>query len=288
MGILFDRATELRIFAGGKKFTIRDLDMDFDVALSRDSKPNQAKITVYNLSRTTRGLISEAYQGIEFLAGYQSKPVLIFRGTMIRPLHTIGAYETSTAIFAGDGQKEFSTKIFNKAYAAGTPVAQILNDMTLALGLPSEVDSATVSATLTAGASFSGRVKDCLDKVTRDFDLSWSMQHGTTEIIVKGQPPIKSSSAVVLSSETGLIESPILTDTGIKTRSFLNPEIRPARLIQVKPRSTVLNFSEDTKKPPKLDAAGVYIVDRLQHTGSNHGGAFDTLTESDLWSPKTK
>jgi hypothetical protein len=285
MTILFGRNTELRVFAGGSQYTIRDLHMDFDILATRDSKPNQAKITVWNLSSTTRNLFSENLQGIEFLASYGTDPpVLLFRGATNNVLHTPGKMEYQTAIFAGEGQKEFTESVFNKSYASGTPVKQILKDLTAALGLPAEIDDETVVQVLETGLSLSGRTKNVLDQVTGDYSLTWSVQHGTTEIIKAGDPPVRDATAIVLSTDTGLLESPVLTDRGVRVKSMLNPAIRPSRLIDVRPRSTVLNYSDTVKnKTPKTDATGIYIVDRAQYIGSNYGGQFDVIAESDTF-----
>jgi len=281
MGLLFDRAIEVVVFAGGKSYTIRDLHMTFDIIANRRSKPNQAKIGIYNLSETSRNLLEEKHQGIEFKAGYQKEPVLIFRGTTNNIVNRRAAPDWYTEIYAGDGQKEFNSAHFNKAYAAGTPVKQILRDLTNALGLPSEIDDQTVGDVLAAGLALSGRVKDCLDQVTADYGLAWSIQHGTVEIVVEGEPPVKDSSAVVLRADTGLIGSPELTEDGVKVRSLLNPAIRPSRLIKIESQDANPSFGKLMEKAkPKRNANGIYIVDVAHYQGDNFGGPFDVTAES--------
>jgi len=282
--LLFDRKTELKVFAGGRQYTIRDLHMDFDILSNRKSKPNQAKITIWNLSETTRNLFSEDLQGIEFSAGYQTTPVLIFRGATNNVLHVPGRVDYQSIIFAGEGQKEFSESVFNKSYAKGTPLSLVLKEVSASLGLPAEIDDESVDHVLLTGLSLSGRTKDVLDRVTADHGLTWSIQHGTTEIVKAGEPPRRDASAIVVSTDTGLLESPVLTDRGVRVKSMLDARIRPSRLIDVRPRSTTLNYSEAIKnKPPKTDATGIYIVDRAQYVGSNYGGPFDVIAESDAF-----
>ena len=118
MSVLFDRKVELHVYLDVVKYVIRDLHMSFDVLATRDSKPNTAKITVYNLSETTRGLFNELTTGIELWAGYGDNLGMIFRGSWDSKTSIYRHKQTGpdwvTEIETGDGLKEFQNTFFEK------------------------------------------------------------------------------------------------------------------------------------------------------------------------------
>ncbi len=308
MGLLFNPKVELRVYVGTDLYTIKGLYMDFDILARRDSKPNTAKITVQNLSETTRNLMSADHQGIEFFAGYGDEdPVLIFRGSTVNVFHQKPSPGTTwyTEIYALEGEKELKSAIFNRSYEAGTEVRQVIEDVSKSMGIPTEIDFFEVSDVLSESLTLSGLAKDVLDMLTGDYDLRWSIQQGILEITpflssVSSQP-----TAVVLTSDTGMIESPILTERqpigkkgrakkkkkgqkeemvpGVRVLSLLNADIRPNRIIEIRARQTVNNqlgkLSE--QKRPVKSADGFYICDKVRYYGDNHGGPFLAEMEAD-------
>lgn len=308
MTILFDRSVELRVFADNQKITLvkpgeESLDIDFDVVTSSDKEPNRAKIIVYNLSETTRNLIGANHQGVELLAGYSGDTKLIFRGATTNVTHEKARPDWITTIYAGDGEKEYTTKIFNKSYSAGSLVFQILKDLAVAMEIPSEINFDEVTATLLKGESYSGRVKDVLDQVTKAYGLKWSVQQGVLEITSLLSPIRSQPTAVLLSVDTGMIGSPELIERqseeentkkrgrdkketriiGVRVMSLLNPEIRPGRLIKIEAQQTITSLGKLMEvKTPNVTANGVWRCDRAHYYGDNVTGPFDVEVEADI------
>jgi hypothetical protein len=281
--LLYERNVELRVTAGNLQHIFTDLHIEFDIIANRSSKPNQAKISIYNLAAKTRGLFSEQYQAVEFLASYGSmKPVLIFWGTITNLVHAHESVDWKTTIYAGDGQKEFNTIPFSKTYAKGTPLNLVLRDLTTAMGLQANIDLTSVPGKTTYKAfTCEGLAKTCLDQTCESNGLSWSCQNGMIEIQQRDQPTLAGGLAVVLSTDTGMIGSPQITADGVAVTSLLNPAIRPSRLIQIKAMQTINNFGKLMEvKTPNKSANGVYIVDRAHYVGDNFGGKFDVEIES--------
>jgi hypothetical protein len=303
VGLLFNPITELRVFTAAQMYTIRGLDTDFDILARRDSKPNTAQITVYQLSETARNLFTAEHQGVEFFAGYGDKPVLIFRGTTTNILHTKAesGTEWATEIYAGEGEKELQTSVFNRSYTAGTEIRLIIEDVARSMGLPIEIDFFEIPQSLLKGVSLSGMAKDVLDQLTQDYNLRWSIQQGQLEVTDLLSPISSQATAVVLSSDTGMLGSPVLTERqptgkrkkkkddkiemipGVKVRSLMNPDIRPNRLVEIRARQTInnqLGKLMETKRASK-SANGLYIADKVRYTGNNYGGPFVTEMEAD-------
>ncbi|NIV93789.1 hypothetical protein GWN42_13570 [candidate division KSB1 bacterium] len=318
MPLLFNRYIELVVYTTLRRYTIRFLHVEFDIELNRDSTPNIARITIYNLSENTRNLFSEDHQGIEFYAGYNpfDLPILpplsvplLFKGSTINVSHKKVKADWVTEIIAGDGNKEFLESYFSKSYKKGTPISLLLTDLAAAFKLPFTNDFIDPSALMTRGQSFSGKVKDILDQVADDYFLNWSFQNQVLEVTNANQPPLKDLVATVLSPDTGMIESPILVERsaattkkkidktktknkpirlGVQVKTLLQGDIKPNRLFLIISPIPVSSLGIETLKRKgeiKLPTASTpYIADKVRHSGSNFGQTYETSIEGDVYS----
>jgi len=291
MGVLFDRRCELHVFTTGQKTIIKDLDMEFDILATSDSKPNTATITVFNLNETNRSLFSEDTLGVEYYAGYGDDIGIIFQGSWDPENsvvhHVKEGVDWVTTFQTGDGFKEFMNSFFDKTYSAGTPVKTILSDVAAVLGLPVFLDFDD-GIQMIHGGWYSGKAKDVLDDVVADYGLSWSIQWGTVEVVAKGSPPSNDSQAILLTPSTGLVGRPTITEKGVECQTLMIYTIRPTRLIKIEgviPDTPVGDLLKLKKEKPQGDPAqdptGVYIVDRVRYGGDNMGGGFGCTIESD-------
>jgi hypothetical protein len=281
------------------------LHMDFDVVASTDSKPNTAKIILYNLAESTRNLFQEEFQAIEFYAGYGDNPQLIFSGVTTNVVHEKRKTDWLTYIYAADGYKELYTVKINQSFSKGTPISLIFKKLALEMGLPLE-DNSFIPDVLLSGTTYSGLVKDVLDNLTANYELVWSIQRGKLEIRPIGDPLFSRVKAVILNAQTGLLDSPILTQRtvqpvkrkkskklpgkqketiiyGIKARALLIPEIQPGGVVQL---SAMRLVSASTGKLmevkiPKIKPVGIYLCDRVRYSGNNYGGKFELEFEGD-------
>lgn len=289
---LFDRKVKLDVYTDTELRTIEKLWIDFEINASRSRQPNTAKITVWNLSDKTRGALASSHKGVEFYAGYGDTTVLIFSGETTNVVNVEQGTDRRTILYAGEGIKNFETRFFKKSYKAGTFIKTIFEDMAKAYGLPYTIDDPLFEDKLVKGASYTGRVKDVLQKATNDYGYEWSVQRGVLEILVPGNFISTNPTAVVLRADTGLIGSPAIftkatkggkTKQGVRIVSLLNPEIVPGRLIKLEAVETVQNDADlFKKKANQLDASGIYIAERIRYYGDNHGGEYRVEIEADL------
>jgi hypothetical protein len=321
VGTLFNRALQLDIFANNQRVTlvnpgsrpgIDSLFFEFDINVSRDKEPNRAQISVYNLNQTNRDLFTANHQGVELSAGYNGEVKLLFRGVTTNVIHNEERTFIKTTFFCGDGEKEYGTQKFNKSYSKGTLISLIFQDMAKALGLPNEVLIDDIAfTTLLKGRSFSGLVKDALTELTEDYGFQWSIQQGTLEITVKGEPIISQPFATVLSSDTGMIGRPKLIERqsksektkekksekakekgeekeeriiGVSVTSLLNADIYPNRLIKIIPQQTQTETLGKLMeaKTPAITAEGVWLVDKAHFFGDNMTGPYHVEAEADI------
>ncbi len=269
------------------------------------------------ISVITRSLLSQDHQAIEFYAGYNpfDLPILpplsvplLFKGTTINVSHRKVKADWVTEIIAGDGNKEFLESYFSRSYKKGTPVTQLLTDLALTFKLPFTNDFVDPTAIMTRGESYSGKVKDILDQIADDFYLSWSFQNQILEVVSFNQPPRKDVVATILSSDTGLLDQPILVERsdaqqpkkvdktkvlnkpirlGVQVKALLNGDIKPSRLFQVISPLPLSSLGIETLKRKgeiKLPTATtLYIADKVRYSGSNFGQTYEASIEGDVF-----
>jgi hypothetical protein len=303
--IFFNRKVELTVYTENEKHVITDLHFAFNVSLRRpvQSKqknppmPNQALVKVYGLSDKSRNLFEDAHKGIDLKAGYGDVLSLIFRGVTTNVYSARFGTDWETVISAADGHAEFSTARFNKAYSKGTTISSIVKDLGDAMGMPPVIDYDRPDVLLSS-MSFQGRVKDCLDTVCQNWDLTWEIQQGSLMVHDNQLPQLFEArfKKVILGPTTGMIGSPVIqaesrneTKKGKKSdeenaklflrasaRSLLNPEIFPNVPIEFKSEAPAYQIADPLKKVPSAKLESVYICDKVNHHGSNFGKEFYT------------
>lgn len=304
---LFDPKCELTVYSGTDGFEIKDLDMSFDIetfaGTGEKSNPNTAKISIWNMSTESRNLFGgEEYQAIEFRAGHGDDIGLIFSGQITSVQHVKEKTSYRTDIFAGDGIKEFSTQNFGKSYTSGTLISIILSDLISAMGIPSVIDPVVVetiaSEVLLQGETYSGLVKDCLNRFANDYELEWSIQYGVIEVVPRDNPFLVDPTGVVISPDTGMVGSPEIIDRtnarkksgseeknvfGVKVNALLTPELKPKRLFQIITYNTLSKLSAALTGDAPNDANGIYVADSVRYVGDNFGGEFYVEVEADKY-----
>ena len=302
MAVKFDRKTYLKVytqegfdFTSAKVWTIRDLDMDFNVVLTRKKPPNKAEIVVYQLSDATKNIFHSDHQAIEFYAGYSGygitrEPTLIFRGFTYNIQSFREGPDIATVIHAGDGQRQYDETRVNKTYDAGTEYKVIIEDMANLFGMPLEVDYWLIPGALLKSTTFTGRVKDVLTEILEDFFLEWTVQFNALQIRPQ-DTPLSTVSAVVMSPSTGLMDAEIYErqnkrrkrKLGLRGVSLLESGMFPGRPFTIKntkPNLSGLSKLKESRLPEVVFTKN-YIADTVQHIGSKTGDQFDTIVDAD-------
>lgn len=307
MTSLFNGKVKLSFYTSVKRYDIESAvgaDMEFDIVTNLNKQPNQAVIRVHNLAQSTQKLFNADHQGIEFFASRNAfDPVkMIFRGETTNVLNEGIIPGAVTTIYAGDGDKVFSSVPFNKAYSGGTLYLTIIRDIATVMSLPTEIDFYDVSAKTLKGVTYSGLCKDVLDEITKYLGLKWSIQQGILEIINLVQPIASQPTAILLSTDTGLIGSPVLVERqedkqntksgkknkenrliGVNAVSYLNPEIRPGRLVEIRAMQTINQLGKlQEARTPNISANGIYRADVVRYIGGTlPGNRYDAELEAD-------
>lgn len=262
--------------AGGFGKQINDLRMSFEVNKTDQKSPNTAKITIYNLSRSSANEMGRIKNKVIIRAGYEDEGGLksLFFGDLTRSNFKKSGTETMLEIEAVDGRLNLSETIISIGLAGDTPVQtvveQILRFFTIPLAAPLNLPRKLYKY----GYSFIGKAKDALTEALRYVGYFWTIINEQLFIFQDGRS--LSRSGLFLTPTTGLINIPeTLTDSDKQT----DPSEAPTRW-----KVTCLLFPQlspgaEFEIQSKVLSAGL-TVESSSFKGDNYEGDFITVVEA--------
>lgn len=277
------RAVELTIGNALTATVITGLRIQFTITKDLQGFPNLAEISIFNLSEDTRSKIQTEFENLVLKAGYEENLKTIFVGDLRNVTKTRMGPDIITTIFAADGNKDFSEGFYNKSFTDGSKITDIVNDV---IGEFKEVSKGVVqgvseTAQKVFGGTFSGDSSEVLDQLGDENNFDWSIQNGKVDVIAHDSFVDEQT---LINSQTGMINSPIITEIGIDVKTLLNPSVLPGRLIKVESVTPNFNLGNlNFRDINKTLGEGVYKVIKIIHNGDTHSNNWDsTITGSQI------
>lgn len=300
------RRAQVIVGKAGQGLLIEHLRIAFEVTKTATPEPNTAIIKIYNLAPDNQAKVRNEFTEVLLNAGYEDGMLLTFRGNIKHAYRYRQGNDWITEIEAADGDKDFRQAEINETLAAGTTRAQIVDRCvgTFAGGTAKgHVD--VPEKTLLRGRVVSGSTRSVLDECARDSGANWSIQDGNLTIVRTDK--MLPNQAIVIRSDTGMLESPEINDKGISVKCLMNPRIaingalqlsndsirakrnsgkkkvakRPTStgsLVQQEEEEIVDDPTEVTGTIPKLSSDGIYKAIKLTHRGDTRGADWQTET----------
>jgi len=249
--------------------SLHEIAIAFEVTKSISSKANTADITLYNLTESHRNMMGKEFDEITLEAGYMppnggSNVGIIFKGNIRDVSHKRDGADIMTTISCGDGDKALRKATLSKSYQKGTPVKDVVNDLYNELAKQGvtrgEWKFPDNTPDYKRPYAVCGSCAREMNTIGRGKGFYWNIQNGAMEII-PGDGFI--GLVAVISPETGMIDTPTLTDNGCRVSTLLNPEIRPNRRVQIKSSVIEMNAQD-----------GIYRVSACTYRGDNLRGDF--------------
>ena len=255
--------------------------------------PNNAEITVYNLSQKTAQQIRSQYEfgAVTLQAGYQNGNFgIIFQGSIKQvKIGRENQTDTFVKILAADSDLQYNFGVVNTNIPAGTPMTAQTQIIARAAGLtadPSQINFAVgYNQANIRGKVIYGMARYYLRNIARSGLARWSIQNGAVRI--SPLTAYQDNEAVVLNSQTGMIGLPEQTQDGISVVCLLNPKIVPGTQVQINEssiqRASVSVNPTDINQVeaafPAISGDGFYTVLVVEHEGDTRGNPwYSTLT----------
>jgi hypothetical protein len=234
----------------------RSLTVEFEVTKTTDREPNTCTLKVANLIRRRRDSLQELDDPqLQIIAGYRDFTDTIFVGDARDIWSYRDGVDTWTEIESEDGGTAYRTGTIQQSFAAGTPVATVIEACATAMGVGfgnaasvasgAELDSG--GNNYANGTTVSGVAWRQLNRVCSSCSLRWSVQNGVLQLRAAGRP--SQVSAIVLNPASGLLESPTRGKRDERTgritygaKALLIPGLYPGRVVRVQSREVNANL----------------------------------------------
>lgn len=242
------------------------LRIRFSVKRSDAQTPNAAEIRVYNLAPNTVRQIRDEFTRVILQAGYEENFGVIFDGDIKQvKFGREGGTDTYVDIAAGDGDAAYNFAVVNTTLAAGARQSDQIRAALAPMaerGVAAGYIDTTDDRALPRGKAMFGMSRDYLRRSADTTATTWSIQDRKVQFVKRtGLLP---GQAVALSSATGLVGVPEVTNDGVYIRSLLNPLLVIGGQVQVS---------------GSTDADGIYRILVVEHTGDTHGNEwYSTIT----------
>lgn len=270
MGLLWDRKAAVTFGPkGGTGVRVTDLRMSFDISKTNNSNPNTAKVQIYNLNESNRGILKTKDDLTLILeVGYGESLEQLFVGDVARSFTQRSGADFITTIEIDDGGQALTEAKLDKSYEGGTNEKTIVEDALQAMKDTGQVIIGSLAALkddiAQNGFSASGTAKAVLDKIMTKQGLEFSIQDNEVQILEEDQDT--GEEAILLTPQTGLIGSPSVGLIGKKAKKLegisfraliQTAKFRPGRLVNIVSRDmdgffkiVKASFNGDTHSDP--------------------------------------
>lgn len=257
----FGRKYKLTIeLEDGKAIEITDpLTCEFQIERNANASLNNATFKIYNLSKTNSNQLTQNRYNAARAGGVRKKVIfqvgygdlsVAFIGSVLEAYPYRQGTEIITFINAQDGGYEAYTGFSNTTLTAGTTILDAFKTLGKSLGLNlgaiGETTGEYKRGKALIGNSFTLMSKEFKDEFFIDLEKINKLK--INEYIKSG------AGAIQITSETGLLGTPILQGTRLVVEMLLEPRIKVGNLVDIK---SSIN--------PKFD--GQYKVIGINHTG---------------------
>ncbi len=274
--------------AGTASIEMTEAEIQFRIEKTNTSEQNKMNLKIYNVNPTHRNSLNKKDMLIIFKVGYNDQALkTVFQGNLVDIKSSKDNTDMITEINAGDGHLQLRQSRSSHSFESGITVREVTHRLVNDFNQVSSEQIAIKSMKGDAledvyqnGISISGSTKQTLDKLLGGKGLQWSIQNGAFEVNPSFAANLEE--VVYLSAKTGLIGIPefmnvapgqlapidgkdTITQDGIRFVSLLNPNIEPARRVQI-------------ESPP--GTVKTYTVQKVTHTGDFRGNEWISTAEA--------
>lgn len=241
-----------------------------------------AEISIYNVSSySARQMLGDGadkkYEFVSLEAGYESNFGAVFLGqiTNVQRFTEDGGATRGIRLFCKSQARERDQRVINLTLSPETDPVQIIEECATYFG--SEIQFFGDFSGLprrSGGTVLQGALVSCMNELSATYQFDWMIENEATKIIKKGfAMPVKAT----ISATTGMIGSPVVTDTEVGIRCALNPKLKLGDSIRLESMAPRFEFSDVFfYEVPRTIGEGLYSIYSLAIIGDSHGDPWET------------
>jgi len=259
--VLWKRFCRAVISAGDTQVTVEDLSIQFEIHKgSSDNAQNKSSVTILNLNKTTRAILSRPASTIQLFVAYGStnRYALIASGDVTEATHTHTPPQWETRLLLTDSVVAQET-VLNKSYPEGVSGILVLRD--IISQIPRLVPPAGMenlkNKRFQNGLVVSGSAMECLRKIAKAMGYS-VVTEGRQIFFLDGNNRVGQARRRVFAQGSGLIGIPSSTEgEGIRFISLIDPSVSVGDTIELRTESS--------------DFSGTHVIRQITYRGDTRG-----------------
>ncbi|HDS1058186.1 baseplate hub protein [Pseudomonas putida] len=241
-----------------------------------------AEIAIYNVSdRSARQMLGDGveskYEFISLEAGYESNFGSVFIGqiTNVQRFMEDGGSTSGIRFFCQSQAKDRDQRIINLTLAPETDPVQIIEECASHFGAEIQFFGDFSGLKRRSGGTvLQGALVSRMNELAAAYEFDWMVENNAMKIIKKGfAMPVKA----VISATTGMIGSPVVTDSEVGIRCALNPKLKLGDTIKLESMAPRFEFSDVFfYKVERTIGEGFYKIYSLAFIGDSHGDPWES------------
>lgn len=275
---MIGREMEIVIITNEESIKINKPHIQVNVQKNINPSQNKANVQIWGLERNTRNKL-EAKQKIIIKAGYADEGgvQVVYRGEILKADSQKNPPEVITVIEASSGVKNIKNQYVSRSYSEGVYLEDIINDVIDITGYAFTTNLKDIkfkNIQFKNGFSFSGEIRDFLNKVCEVAKLQWNINDDRLKIFNPDFPDI--DVFYYLNKNNGMFKTPkAITIKDDKTNKELKGwEVLSKVLPSIEPNSSLgLAFDE-------IPNGAQFQIRNIEHEMDNREGSFHTKMEA--------
>lgn len=245
---------------------VSSLSLRFKVVRTLYARAGTLELEIRNLSEEHRRELTTArrfHTFVELHAGYQGGMAMLFRGDLRKAVPSREGTTWTVKVTAGDGEHAIRTARVSRSFAPGTTLSAVVQHIAEAMGVGAGnavtalrgASLGSLGETLPEGTVLHGSAATELSRLCAAAGRTWSVQDGNLQVLPLGGSLARE--AILLSSDTGLVEAPeVVSRRCITAKALLIPGLVPGQTVAV--QSGVV-------------ARTVWRITEAEYSGDTHG-----------------
>lgn len=266
---LFKRNAQIIIGKIGEEgVQIDGIRFAFEIEMTDSKETNKGKISIYNLSEESVGLLEQKDASVIIKTGYDDEELsTLFIGNIVEFEHNFDNCDIITEIKLKDGYIPLTSRKLSLSFAAESTTKQIIDRIIAELNLTKGDYSALPSYVYKQGFSFIGSPGTALDTVLARIDYEWTIVNNVL-VISKDNESNGTTIMQFISPATGMIDKPKrFKEKAVKTKVKKNKlmdgwKIKSLIIPSIQPKSLIKVESEEME--------GIFLVKAAKFVGDTH------------------
>lgn len=275
-------------------YDLSDLQVQFQINNAIVGTPKWGTIRIWNLGADKATQIIREFTKVSLGVGWKDvDEQTIINGEIAQVAYgRANAVDSYLDLMVQDSDRAILWGVLNKSLPKGYTDQQVLDLILQAWSQGDNFITLAQAPDLSQKSypdafAFVGTAFEAMEQLANRNDCNWFVEDGELYVVPRSGV-LKGADAPILTAESGLLGTPILTYQGIQGRCLMNPQLRVGRTLQLRNsditqlalKQQILGITDPGAVVPTInnpiDTFGTYKVLAVTHEGDSRDNQWET------------